>query len=139
MDSATVTLIDAEHGERAFAARVDGERVLASPAAVAALTGWELKPKGLCRAEVCVPVRDRDALVVDGAIDLERLGAALRVPTVLDTSEDVVAFGERAAARAEVIASGVAPDFELPDLEGRPFRFSSIGRKKKLLLAWASW
>ena len=32
-----------------------------------------------------------------------------------------------------------APDFELPDLEGEPFRFSSLGKRKKLVVTWASW
>jgi hypothetical protein len=32
-----------------------------------------------------------------------------------------------------------APDFTLPDLAGQPFTFSSLGRRKKLLVAWASW
>ncbi|MBM3676130.1 MAG: hypothetical protein FJW88_14560 [Actinobacteria bacterium] len=139
MTDAIVSLINAEHGARELAGTVDGGRVLVDADGFAALTGWTLKAEGWCRGEVCVPVRDRTPVAADGRIDVAGFGAALSMPTVVDAEERVVALGERADTRAAVIATGDAPDFELPDLEGRPFRFSSIGRKKKLLLAWASW
>lgn len=139
MTDATVTLIDAEHGAWEVPATRHGDRVLIDPDDLSAATGWTLKAEGLCRGEVCVPVRDRAGLVEEGRIDVAGFGTALGMPTVVDADEGVVALGERAAARAAVIATGIAPDFELPDLAGEPFRFSSIGRKKKLLLAWASW
>ncbi|MGZ8762145.1 MAG: redoxin domain-containing (seleno)protein, partial [Acidimicrobiia bacterium] len=45
-------------------ARSDGQRLLADTASLADATGWVLKPEGLCRDDVCVPVpvRNRDAL-----------------------------------------------------------------------------
>jgi hypothetical protein len=30
-------------------------------------------------------------------------------------------------------------DFTLGDVDGNEFRWSSLGRKKKLMFAWASW
>ena len=135
---ADLTFLDAEHGARPARGRVDGDRVLLDPASLGELTGWQLKPEGLCRDDVCVPVRDPD-LTVDGAIDVGRFAAALARPVVIDAANAVVALGERSADRRGPIEAGVAPDFTLPQLEGGTFTFSSLGRRKKLLLAWSSW
>lgn len=134
----TITFIDAEHGARPVAGRTDEARVLLDPDAVAALTGWVLRPEGLCRDDVCVPVRDA-GLVVDGALDAARFAHALGWLAVVDAAAGVVAFGEASVVRRGVLESGVAPDFTLPTLAGEDFTFSSIGRHKKLLLAWSSW
>ena len=134
----TLTFIDAEHGARPAAGRVDGDRVLVDAGVLGGLTGWELKPEGLCRDDVCVPVRD-DGLVVDGAVDVARFAAALARPVVVDAPNGVVALGERSADRRGPIEAGLAPDFTLPQLDGGTFSFSSLGRRKKLLLAWSSW
>ena len=98
-----------------------------------------LKPEGLCRGPVCVPVRDRDALVVDGAVDVAAFAAALRRPVVVDAVLGVVALGVAAAERVAAMESLEAPDFELPDVEDQPFRYSSLGSSKKLVVTWASW
>ena len=135
---ADLTFLDAEHGARPATGRVDGDRVLLDAGALAELTGWQLKPEGLCRDDVCVPVRDPD-LAVDGAIDVDRFAAALARPVVVDADHGVVALGERSADRRGPIEAGVAPDFTLPQLAGGTFTFSSLGRSKKLLLAWSSW
>lgn len=133
-----LTYLDAEHGGRPAAGRAHTDRVLLDPAGLAALTGWSLQPQGLCRGEVCIPVQDAD-LVVDGMVDAARLAVALGRPAVVDASGGVVAIGEPAFERRGPIESGLAPDFTLPQLAGGTFTFSSIGRRKKLLLAWASW
>jgi hypothetical protein len=133
-----LVFLDAEHGARPARGRVDGARVLLDPDALAELTGWRRKPEGLCRDEVCVPVRDPD-LDVDGAIDVARFADALARPVVVDVEHGVVALGERSADRRGPIEAGVAPDFTLPQLAGGTFTFSSLGRRKKLLLAWSSW
>jgi hypothetical protein len=134
----TLQFLDAEHGARDVEGRVDGERILLDAASVAAVTGWALKPEGLCQDDVCVPVRD-PGLTVDGALDVARFAAALGRPVVVDAAAGVVALGERSSARRGPIAAGIASDFTLPRVEGGAFTFSSLGRTKKLLLAWASW
>jgi hypothetical protein len=133
-----ITYLDAEHGARPARGRVDGERILLDADGLAGLTGWQLKPEGLCRDEACVPVRDPE-LVVDGAVDVARFAAALARPVVVDAAQGVVALGERSAERRGPIEAGIAPDFTLPQLEGGTFTFSGLGRRKKLLLAWSSW
>ena len=51
-----------------------GDALLLSEDALAEATGWELKPQGLCQGDVCVPVRDRQALGPDGLIDVAGSG-----------------------------------------------------------------
>ena len=133
-----VTYLDAEHGPRSAVGRVDRARVLLAADGLAELTGWMLKPEGLCQSDVCIPVRD-DQLVVDGEIDAERFAAALGRPAVVDTETGVIAIGERSSERQGPIAAGIAPDFTLPQIDGGTFTFSSLGQRKKLLLAWSSW
>ena len=135
---ADLTFLDAEHGARPARGRVDGDRMLLDAGDLAGLTGWQLKPEGLCRDDVCVPVRDPD-LAVAGRIDIDRFADALGRPVVIDVAHGVVALGERSADRRGPIEAGIAPDFTLPQLEGGTFTFSSLGRRKKLLLAWSSW
>lgn len=123
----------------ALEARIDGERVRLSPEAVREHLGWELKPEGLCREGVCIPVRDRDALASDGGIDLASLAQLLDRPLALDLAERCAALGAGHASRAAELATLEAPDFELPDLDGRMHRLSEHRGKKVLLIAYASW
>ena len=44
----------------------EGDRILIDPARLPDALGWELKPEGLCREDMCVPVRDPSGLFVDG-------------------------------------------------------------------------
>src|SRR3954452_19539983 len=114
MTSSSPVWIDAERGARGIDARFVDERALVEPAALEAASGWALKPEGLCRGSVCVPVRDRDALVVGDAIDIEAFAAAVGRPVVIDVAEGVIALGVPAAERVAAMESLDAPDFELP-------------------------
>lgn len=116
-----------------------GDRLLLPLDRLEAETGWKLEAQGLCRGDVCVPVRDRGSLVHDGGVDLEALGAALHQPMVLDVEEGVAALAEAASERAAALSSLIAPDFTLPGLDEAPVSLSDVGGKKKLLVAWASW
>ena len=78
LDGVQVTTVDAS---------IDGERVRIAADAVRAGLGWELKPEGLCREGVCIPVRDRAALVSEDGLDLATLAELLDRPLALDTAE----------------------------------------------------
>ena len=73
------TLLDEERPVT-VPATIDRDRVRLAPAALRMATGWELKPDGLCRAERCIPVRQRAALVHDAGIDLAACADVLGRP-----------------------------------------------------------
>jgi len=122
-------------------ARVDGERLWLSPADLTRSTGWELKPEGLCRGSVCVPVPAGrgEALVRDGQVDLAAFWRHLDRPLAHSADGAVWSLGEGAAERAAALRSLDAPDFSLPDREGRMHALSDHRGKKVLLVSWASW
>ncbi len=124
-------------------AAVDPTEVFLSPEDVGETLGWKLRDEGLCRGDVCIPVRDRAALVKDiggdQRIDLTELARILDQPLALDLDEGCVALGTSAGARSRRMESLEAPDFELPDLLGRTHRLSDHRGKKVLLIAHASW
>jgi len=136
MGDTAFTLID-EFRAAEVDARVRDGSVTLSPAAIHAALGWELKPQGLCRGETCVPVRD--ARIGADGIDLAALAEALDRPLALDIESRAAALGASADERRAQFASLDAPDFELPDLEGRLHKLSDHRGKKVLLIAYASW
>jgi hypothetical protein len=118
----------------------DGDRVLVSPVALEAALGWTWKPEGLCRNEVCRPVRDRSRIEpAAGSLDLAEVAAALGRPLVVDDGAGAGFLGEAAATRAADLRTRVAPDFELPDLAGVRHRLSDERGRKVFLVFWASW
>ena len=102
-------------------------------------TGWQLKPQGLCIAEICVPVRDAKTLTNQTQIDLVEFARVTNQNIVVDQERKVAALGEHADTRSEAMTSLDAPDFRLPDIHGRQVSFSDFNRRKRLLLAWSSW
>ncbi len=120
-------------------ATIAADRVRLTPAALRTATGWELKPEGLCRAERCIPVRERAALVNDAGIDLAACANLLGRPLALDITAGAACLGASAADRGAQLQSLVAPDFTLPDLAGQPHRLSAYRGRKVLLVAYASW
>ncbi len=120
-------------------ADVDGDAVRIAPDALREALGWELKPEGLCRGEACVPVRDRDALLDAGGISLAGFAGALGRPLALDVAERAAVLGTAAENRSAALTSLEAPDFTLPDLEGKLHSLSDHRGKKVLLIAYASW
>ena len=102
--------------------------------------GWELKPEGLCRGGVCVPVRDRGGPGrAPTASTSPRWRALLDRPLALDVDERVAYLGASAAERGAQLATLQAPDFTLPDLDGRPHSLADYRGRKVLLVAYASW
>ena len=102
----------------------------------AAATGWDPKPEGLCRGEVCVPAPGvrRD----DGTIDVLAAATRLGMPVVRDEEHGVMAIGPGTSS-GHTLSTASAPDPELIDRDGNPFRLSSLHGRKVLLVAWASY
>jgi hypothetical protein len=127
-----LTLID--QSEIDVDATIDANRVLVGAADLANATGWELKPEGLCRGPVCVPVTEDVAFA--GSVDLRVVARVLRRALVV--SEE----GAVAALAGDPMSSGSAAscdELELPDLDGTVVRMSDFAGRKRLLVAWASW
>jgi hypothetical protein len=133
-----IALLDDER-EHAVEAHVDAGGVRLAPEAVERTLGWALRPQGLCRGDVCIPVRDRAALADARGIDLAALAALLDRPLALDPAEAVAALGASAAERGARLRSLEAPDVTLPDLAGNPHALAEYRGRKALLLAWAGW
>ena len=102
-------------------------------------TGWNLKPQGLCRGEMCVSVLKPENLANDGAINLVEFVRLTDQNYIHDVNHGVFAFGENAFNRSLQMTSLDAPDFTLPDIHGKQVSFSDFNRRKRLLLAWSSW
>jgi hypothetical protein len=124
---------------RTASATVEDGKVLVEPAQLRDALGWTLEPDGLCRGDVCVSVRDRVALFVDGRLDVERVAGALGRPVVADPEAGVVAIALPAEQRRAALDTLVAPSFELDDLHGVPHPLDQWRGTKKLLVAFASW
>ena len=119
---------------------VDG-RVLVSVDALPDALGWTLKPEGLCRGDICVPVRDpRRTLFVGEQLDLAAVADALGRPTVVDADaghrRPSRSTGSSAAPRS---TSLTAPDVTLRDLDGDGALAVRLARQKRLLHAFSSW
>lgn len=122
-----------------IAVTVSGARVWLPPAALRDALGWELKPQGLCKDDRCMPIPEHADVVTGEGIDLAGFASLLSRPLAVDVGARVAYLGTAAAARAAQLASLEAPDFTLPDLNGRLHSLSEHRGKKVLLVAYASW
>lgn len=101
-------------------------------------TGWAIKPEGACKAEVCVPLPD-SARSADGRVDVSVVAERLGMPLIADRDRGIWALGPETALTGRALTTAVAPELELPDAAGVPFRLSSLRGQKVLLTAWSSW
>ncbi len=104
-------------------------------------TGWEVKPEGVCRGDICVPLpagRER-AFADRDRFNLSGFARLMTMPAARDASGVTWAFGDPASSRRDALETLDAPDFALPDLDGTIHRLSDYRGKKVLLVSWASW
>jgi hypothetical protein len=100
-------------------------------------TGFVLKPEGMCRGDLCVPL-PKDA-VRDGRVDIAAFWRRIDAPMVADAAGEVFSLGAAAEDRNAALEGLMAPDFTLPDLTGTPHTLSQLRGKKVFLSTWASW
>lgn len=118
-------------------------------------TRFALKPQGVCRDELCFPIpkaRKSAFLSIQGKVtwfNLSEFARLLRQPaahhasvgdaSVSKTKDAFWFFGPRSEEQNSFISSLKAPDFKLPDANGKLHSLSDFRGKKVLLLTWASW
>jgi hypothetical protein len=127
----TATRVDADANGGLWLSARDLERV----------SGWEFRPEGFCRGETCIPVPPaRAAEFVRGdRYNLAALAQLLGQPIIADQEHGAWCISEFADERKRVLQTLEAPDFSLPDLDGRLHSLSGHRGKKVLLVSWASW
>jgi hypothetical protein len=97
-------------------------------------TGWEIKPEGACKGDVCIPLPDRTG----DDIDVTAVCNAMQLPLVEEPARGLWAIGpEYIGGRALVTAE--APELSLPGLDGKMFNLSSLRGQKVLVYAWAPY
>jgi hypothetical protein len=103
-------------------------------------TGWRLEPEGLCKDGVCTPLGVAADELVDGdLVCASRLWRELGRPALHDAARTTWFLGEAGGDRARQLATLEAPDFTLPDIEGKLHSLSDYRGTKVLLATWASW
>ncbi len=139
----SITVLAGEQVHADVAGFVDGDHLWLSEAAMKNVAGFELKPEGLCRDDLCIPTpqdgsweREQDGV---GFIDLSAFAAQIGQALVRDGEHEVWSLAQAPVFRGMELASGLAPDFALPDRDGKPVRLSDFRGKKVLLWTWASW
>ncbi len=139
----TVTVLWEDRETTCAGAEVGDDALWLPASALKEVSGWELKPEGACRDDLCVPLpagREAEFLRDGGReFNLSALAALLGQPEVHESTPAVWAFGEAAAARRDALHSLEAPEFTLPDLDGHQHRLSDYRGKKVFLVSWASW
>ena len=124
-------------------AEVDGAvedgAILLDESVLADAIGWELKPEGLCREGICVPVRDPASVRRSGRLDLAAVCAALGRPAVIDGEVAIAAVALASEQRRRTLDGLVAAPFTLPDLDGTLHGLAEWRGNKKLLVAFSTW
>jgi hypothetical protein len=140
--------IDIIYGERVnpgVDAQPNGGQLWLTGADLEWVGGWRYQPQGFCKGDVCVPVPEaRKSELVAGdsggaRYNLTALATLLGQPVVSDAEFNAWCFGEAAAERKRVLTSLDAPDFSLPDLDGKMHSLSDYHGKKVFVVSWASW
>jgi hypothetical protein len=136
-----VTIIYGNKTSLVNSAVIEGGNLWISNADLSLATGWELKPQGACLGDRCVPIpagRESE-FVRPGLFNLSTLARHLGQPSVYDEQHDLWSFSEAPEEIGNRLRSLEAPDFSLPDLDGKFHSLSDYRGQKILLMSWASW
>jgi len=101
------------------------------------INGFELKPQGACRADVCIPVPR--TMSRGNTFNLTAFSQRVGQRVVADSPSRVWSFAEIPVVRGAYLESRMAPDVSIPDRKGKAVRLSQFRGKKVLLVTWASW
>jgi hypothetical protein len=100
------------------------------------LSGWEIKPEGACRDDVCVPLPDA-VHTPEGLVDVTVFADRLAMPMANDEPHGLWALGPPAGGK--VLDTVTFPELTLEDFDGHTFDFAGARGRKVVMIAWASW
>ena len=105
-----------------------------------AATGWQIKPEGACKGDVCVPLdRSAGSAGSAGGFDLVATADRLGMAIVADAEAGLWSIGPESIG-GRSLATATAPDLCLPDvLTGEEVRLSSFRGPKVVLASWAPY
>jgi len=101
------------------------------------VNGFELKPQGACRADLCIPIPK--TMTRGEYFNLTAFAKKAGQPVVAEEGARVWSFGEMQALGGGLASTRIAPDFEVPDRLGHPVHLAGFRGKKALVVTWASW
>jgi hypothetical protein len=97
-------------------------------------TGWQIKPEGACKGDVCIPL----AQPPGKTLDVVETAHAMGLPVAEDKEHGLIAIGPESVGN-RALTSAAMPEIELPDLNGDPFKLSSLIGQKIVVYAWAPY
>lgn len=95
-------------------------------------TGWQIKPEGACKGDVCIPLPEHDG----ETLDVHKVAGAMHLPVVQEG--EYLALGPESIG-GKALVTAAAPEMILPDLAGNPFKLSSLKGQKIIVYAWAPY
>ena len=120
----------------------DGELLIPAEI-VTAVTGFELKPQGLCAGDVCIAMPSDESWIVEQGkkryFNVSRFARRVNQAYAVDAEAKVWSFTAVPRPETSPLLAGQAPDFALEDRDGKLVRLSDFRGKKVLILTWASW
>lgn len=110
-----------------------------------AATRFENKPQGVCRDELCFPLpKKRRAEFLQAQdkttwFNLTEFARLVHQPVARDAERATWYFGPRTEVQNSLTKDFKAPNFTLPDKDGKLHSLSDFRGKKVLIVTWASW
>lgn len=139
---AHATIVYDDQATDVSSAREEAGQLWISTADLKRATRFEVKPQGVCRDELCFPLpkaRQHEFLHKDaGATQFNMSAFAELVHQPVAHDAATWYFGLRADQR-QTLSSLQAPNFTLPDINGKAHSLADFRGKKILLVTWASW
>jgi hypothetical protein len=138
------TIVYDDNATDLAAAREDAGQFWITTVDLKRATRFEVKPQGVCRDELCFPLpKARQQEFVHKTppmtwFNMTAFAGLVHQPVAHDAALATWYFGLRSDQRQQ-LSSLQAPEFTLPDLQGKPHRLSDFRGKKILLVTWASW